>query len=113
MEGITYNLICEDGCEIGGIYRGESSNNAYTRGIGHRRLYDAGDETSVMLRHVNEKHDGVRRKYKMTVTGKYRRDAMKRQIAESVAIENTAAERLINTRSEWNKTKVPRAKITT
>ena len=110
-EGITYDILCEDDCEVNGIYRGESSNNAYTRGIMHQRLYESEDKTSVILRHMKEKHNGTKKNYKMRITGRFGRDAMKRQIAESIAIEKTAPESLINTRSEWNKARVPRTKI--
>ena len=110
-EGITYDLLCEDGCEVNGTYRGETAANAYTRGLEHERQYQAKDSNSVMLRHAKEKHNGEKKNFKMRVTGIYGRDAMKRQIAESIAIEETEAKSLINTRSEWSKTKVPRAKV--
>ena len=110
-EGITYDLICEDGCAVNGVYRGESSNNAYTRGLEHQRAYVAGDRKSPMIRHMNEKHGGVKKSYKMNVTATFGKDSMKRQIAESIDIENTIPERLINTRCEWNKPKVPRIRI--
>ena len=50
--------------------------------------------------------------FTMKVTGTYRKDAMLRQISEAVKIENTDADRLMNTRSEWNMTRVPRAMVT-
>ena len=38
-------------------------------------------------------------------------DAMLRQISEAVQIDNVDPEKLMNTRAEWNMTRVPRATI--
>ena len=45
----------------------------------------------------------------MKVTGTFKNDAMLRQISEAVQIENTNPVKLMNTRAEWNMTRVPRA----
>ena len=47
----------------------------------------------------------------MSVTGVFKDDAMLRQITEAVQIENVDPVRLMNTRAEWNMTRVPRATI--
>ena len=47
----------------------------------------------------------------MSVTGTFKDDAMLRQITEAVQIENVNPERLMNTRAEWNKTRVPRVTV--
>ena len=47
----------------------------------------------------------------MRVTGTYRNDAMLRQITEAVQIDLGDPNRLMNTRTEWNITRVPRANI--
>ena len=47
----------------------------------------------------------------MSVTGTFRNDAMLRQISEAVQIDNVDPEKLMNTRAEWNMTRVPRATI--
>ena len=49
----------------------------------------------------------------MLVTGSYKNDAMLRQIAEAVQIENSDVGTLMNDRTEWNMTPVPRSTITT
>ena len=46
------------------------------------------------------------------VTGTFKNDAMLRQIMEAVQIENVEPAKLMNTRAEWNMTRVPRATIT-
>ena len=45
----------------------------------------------------------------MRVTGTFKDDAMLRQITEAVQIESTDPGSLMNTRAEWNMTRVPRA----
>ena len=47
----------------------------------------------------------------MKVTGTFKNDAMLRQISEAVQIENSDQNRLMNTRAEWNMTRVPRAMV--
>ena len=47
----------------------------------------------------------------MSVTGTYKNDAMLRQIAEAVQINNTDTGALMNDRAEWNMTRVPRVII--
>ena len=47
----------------------------------------------------------------MKVTGTFKNDAMLRQITEAVQIESTNPDSLMNTRAEWNMTRVPRATI--
>ena len=48
----------------------------------------------------------------MTVTKTFKDNAMLRQITEAVQIDNVDPARLMNTRAEWNMTRVPRAVIT-
>ena len=48
----------------------------------------------------------------MKITGTFRNDPMLRQITEAVQIENEDPRKLMNTRAEWNMTRVPRARIT-
>ena len=47
--------------------------------------------------------------FSMSITGSFRNDPMLRQISEAIQIESTPPELLMNTRSEWNMTRVPRA----
>ena len=49
--------------------------------------------------------------FQMRVTGTFRNDAMLRQITEAVQIDNVEPNRLMNSRTEWNITRVPRALI--
>ena len=51
--------------------------------------------------------------FHMSVTGTYRNDPMLRQISDAVQINNTDLDEIMNDRSEWNMTRIPRSVITT
>ena len=111
-EGITYEIGCEGGCGTGDEYKGESSGNAYTRGGEHLYNLRARNVTnSPLWRHCRDIHGGEMQEFKMRVTGTFRNDAMLRQITEAVQIDNVEPNRLMNNRTEWNITRVPRALI--
>ena len=114
VEGITYELRCKDAeCEIKNIYKGETSSSGYTRGVEHKRVLLAKDEkNSPLWRHCKNIHHSEVKDFEMSVTGTFRGDAMLRQITEAVQIQNTDMNKLMNTKSEWNMTRVPRANIT-
>lgn len=109
-EEITYEFECQhEGCN--GVYKGESSYNAYKRGKEQMTILRSKSEKSGLWKHCLTKHAGVIQTFNMKVTGTFRNDAMMRQITEAVQIENTPTDSLINTRAEWNMTRVPRAHI--
>ena len=112
-EGITYRINCESECNDKDIYKGESAGNAYTRGLQHQDNLRLKDVTnSPLWRHCRDTHSGEMQEFRMSVTGTFRNDAMLRQITEAVQIDNCDQHRLMNTRTEWNMTRVPRATIT-
>ena len=112
-EGITYEINCEGECDEKNEYRGESGGNSYTRGREHLANLRARHATnSPLWRHCSDFHDGEMQEFKMKVTGTFRNDAMLRQITEAVQIDNVEPNKLMNTRTEWNITHVPRATIT-
>ena len=53
----------------------------------------------------------VMQNFEMSVTGSHRNDAMLRQITEAVQIERTNPDNLMNDKSEWNMTPLPRTVI--
>ena len=69
--------------------------------------------TESNARHCLEEHNGEEQRFQMSVSGSYRDDAMLRQIAEAVQIENSDTGSLMNDRAEWNMTPVPQSTITT
>lgn len=107
--GITYKLVCQL-CRS--RYIGETARNAYTRGKEHLRALEQREQSSVMWRHSCEKHDGNVPGFTMNVTGVFQGDAMLRQISESVQINKVQQDQLINTKSEWNYFRIPRAVVT-
>ena len=102
QEGVTYEIKCSE-CE--GVYIGETSRNAFSRGLEHKRSVSKKDKNSALYMHSVEKHGG-KNKFSMKVTGAYRGDALKRQITESIKIEKSR--HLLNRRDEWRQVKLPR-----
>ena len=111
-EGITYEVKCLGDCGEKDLYKGESARNAFTRGYKHiTDLNRRNVSNSPLWKHCRDTHGSVVQDFQMKVTGTYRNDAMLRQISEAVQIENTDPQRLMNTRAEWNMTRVPRATV--
>ena len=110
MEGITYKIQCKGNCTNKNVYHGESAENGFTRGQKHMTDLAAQNESnSPLWRHCKEAHGGEMQNFSMSITGSFRNDPMLRQISEAIQIESTPPELLMNTRSEWNMTRVPRA----
>ena len=107
--GVTYELVCQV-CHH--KYIGETSRSAYTRGKEHLRALEQREEGSVMWRHSCDKHGGDVPDFTMNVTGRFRNDAMLRQITESVRIHQVNEGQLINTKGEWSYFRIPRAVVT-
>ena len=107
--GVTYELVCQL-CRQ--KYIGETSRSAYTRGKEHLRALEQREQSSVMWRHSCEKPDGNVPGFTMNVTGMFQSDAKLRQISESIEINKVQQDQLINTKSEWNYFRIPRAVVT-
>ena len=80
------------------------------RGLEHKAGLQKKDKDSTLYSHCIEDHEGCITRFDMTVTGRYRGDPMKRQIAESVRIEEE--NNLLNRRDEWRHVNLPRIKLT-
>jgi hypothetical protein len=112
-EGITYEIKCMSECNEKDIYKGESADNGYTRGMKHKTdLRARNANNSPLWRHCRDVHHGEMQEFQMNVTGTFKDDAMLRQITEAIQIDNVAPGKLMNTRAEWNMTRVPRATVT-
>ena len=99
-EGVIYELQCE---ECTSKYIGESARNAYTRVQEHEQDIKNKSKDSVMLRHKNEKHpESATPSFTAKVINSYGDNALYRQIAESVYIEQINPEDRINIKTEWN-----------
>ena len=111
-ERVTYAIKCLGNCEQKNIYKGESASNGYTRGSKHQSdLNSRNVKNSPLWRHCRDFHGSTMQGFQMKVTGTFKNDAMLRQITEAVQIESTNPNNLMNTRAEWNMTRVPRAAI--
>ena len=87
-ESCLYEIKCSE-CEE--VYIGESSSNAYTRGLQHSNALEKEYKSSVLLAHTREKHTDCPNPpvFTMTVRDIFTGDATKRQVAEALCIENT------------------------
>ena len=109
-ENITYEILC-DNEQCSRTYKGESSYNGYKRGKEQMAGLVGKSDKSGLWKHCERDHAGET--FSMKVTGTLKDDAMLRQITEAVQIENADTNTLINTRAEWNMTRVPRMNIQT
>ena len=109
MMEVGYSVKCMD-CIEGGdevVYNGETARNAYTRGGEHV----AKARTNFMTAHAVEKHLGVLPRYQMNVIGRFRKDAMIRQITDAVHISNTNPKNSLNSKTEWNYVRIPQIRV--
>ena len=111
-ENITYEILC-DNEQCSRTYKGESSYNGYKRGKEQMAGLVGKSDKSGLWKHCERDHAGEIQTFSMKVTGTFKDDAMLRQITEAVQIENADTNTLINTRAEWNMTRVPRMNIQT
>ena len=108
-DGVTYEVRCK-GCD--GKYIGETSRNAFTRGREHMFDLHKKNRKSPLVLHNEEKHNNENAPgFEMKVTGVFGGDATKRQVQESVLIQQTKTEELINRRDEWRQVKLPRIEL--
>ena len=108
--GVVYEISSDGECPF--TYHGQSSQNAYTRGLQHKKDLEKKREKPLWKHCVNE-HNGEMRRFEMKVLTQCRNDPTKRQIVESIWIQNTDPETTMNEKSEWNSIPVPRIEIVT
>jgi len=100
---ITYEIKCKQ-CKD--IYIGETARNGHTRGIEHINDSESHNEEekerSVLLRHINEKHQGEKVEFEMRVIKSYQHDPLARQCAEAVWIRNVEPSKRINNKKEYH-----------
>ena len=113
--GVVYEIVCVpcSGMASPGRYRyiGETARNAYTRGREHLSMLRNKNKASVLWKHCRDVHSGNMIGFKMSVIKRYKNDAMKRQIMESVIIESSNQEELLNDKTEWNYVYFPRVSL--
>ena len=65
----------------------------------------------ILWEHRRDVNGGNMVGFKMSVIKRYKNDAMKRQIMESVIIESSNQEELLNDKTEWNYVYFPRVSL--
>ena len=91
-------------------YIGESSRSAYERGFEHLDKLASLSSNSHMLKHMLDKHeesDFSQVQWGMFIL-EFKRTAFERQIEEAVKIQQEASDSILNSRSEWNQSSLPR-----
>ena len=90
--------MCPEGGR--GVYIGETSRNLYTRSKEHLNNYKSKSQSSFILNHQNNKHEGAEPDLRATVTARTR-DCLTRQIREAVLIRRSQVP-VLNGKSEWH-----------
>ena len=119
IPNIVYKITCKD-CEQSGLkahYFGESSFNAYTRGVQHMNNYRSKNvntqEKSALRTHAKEHHGDKKVEYKMEVLQTFKKP-LARQVMESIHIIKSKSEDHfpMNNKKEFNQALIVTAKYT-
>ena len=92
---MTYSVVCSE-CEK--VFIGETARNGFSRSLEHISSVARKDPHSLLYMHCLDQHDGSPVMFQMEVTGAYGGDPLKRQITESVNIQNVPAHQFLNRR---------------
>ena len=109
--GIAYSICCTI-CRSEGVvaeYQGETSKSAFTRGKKHLDEFKAFLRTNCMVIHNITHHNSSRTLNFEMVVLKTVRGATERQIDESIRINSSTADIIMNSGSEWRADAIPRA----
>ena len=107
--GVTYRINCKGNCDH--EYNGQTGQNGFTRGCCHLDDYRLKKEDSPLWKHCVKVHNSELQSFQMTILDRCRGDATKRQILESLRIQQVPEERSMNSKGEWNTARVPRVRI--
>ena len=107
--GVSYKINCEEDCPY--EYTGQTNQNGYTRGGRHLQEYRQKHSKSALWKHCANVHNGDQKRFTMTIVDKVRNDPTKRQILESIRMQKVPESHQMNSKSEWNTTRIPRIRI--
>ena len=100
---IVYKIICRE-CED--VYIGETARNGHSRGLEHSKNSTSNNteekEKSVLLRHMQEKHEGNTVQFDMKTIASYQHNPLGRQCAEAIHIKNIEPGKRINNKTEYH-----------
>ena len=112
QESITYRITCRE-ClrrNMKSEYTGESSRTSYLRGREHMEGLRNEKEDNALWKHCMTEHGGEKVKFGMKVLRSHR-SPLTRQIQESIEIEHSKADIVMNSKGEWNGSRIPRIVI--
>ena len=90
------------------IYVGETSKSLYERGREHWKDFKSNLENSHIMKHHIIHHGGIGEPSFFLRPVRYFSTPLTRQIAEAVRIEQWGESIVLNSRSEFNRSKIPR-----
>ena len=111
-EGIVYKITCQE-CkrkQVSSHYIGESSRTAFLRGQEHLEDLHSKRSDKPLWKHCVDEHGGKIVEFTMKVVRSHR-TPLTRQIHESVEIENSSSQILMNSKGEYNGSRIPRIVI--
>ena len=111
-ENVVYRVTCQE-CAIRQVkaeYTGETSRTAYLRGREHWDGLEKEQEKNALWKHCVEEHGGNKVTFSMKVLRSHKA-ALSRQVHESVEIECSKAKYVLNSKGEWNGSRIPRIRI--
>ena len=112
QENIVYRIHCQE-CELGHIkaeYTGESSRTMYLRGKEHLDGLVKKNEKNALWKHCAQVHGGRQVKFTMKIVRSHK-TPFTRQVQEGVEIDNSTANIIMNSKGEWNGSRIPRVVI--
>ena len=110
-QGMGYIITCTACCNSGLLaqYEGETGRSLYERGSSHISEFKRKVSSNCMVIHNLTHHDGSTEfHFKMESIGHFR-TPLDRQLNESLRIQHSNADILMNSGSEWRADRVPRA----
>ena len=115
--GVSYKISCssrlvDDQGRGKYEYTGQTGKNGYTRGKKHIDDYVHKRDSSALWKHCLQKHNGEQQHFEMKVVDRCRNDPTKRQTLEALRIQKVPKECVMNGKSEWNTTRIPRIRVT-
>ena len=100
---VTYKITCNTCLQAGRVttYEGETGRNAFVRGLEHQQDLRRKSEKSPLWKHCVLEHSSQEADFLMEVI-KHHPSSLGRQVHEAVRISRTAAEIILNSKSEFH-----------
>ena len=110
-ENALYKIICKE-CrkkEIRSEYWGETGRNCFLRGGEHIEGLKNKEEDNALWKHTWDVHDGEGNSdtFEMKLEKTFKKP-LERQIREGVELEMCTADIVMNSKAEWNGSRIPR-----